>query len=94
MTTTPPRATDGEPDAIADRLDAAADGLEGVAAGAPLEIDAGPLTAVVAGMLSQLLDSSGNVSTALMRTAEDLRTARSSGEAASAPADRLGGVTP
>jgi hypothetical protein len=63
-------------DSIAGDLDSAATGLEDLAGSVPRGIDAGPMTAVVASMLSQIVDSSGNVSTAMSGTAESVRVAR------------------
>lgn len=73
-------------DAIAGDLDAAAAGLEGLAGSVPSRVDAGPMTAVVASMLSQVVDSSGNVATALSGSAESVRLARRYYERADADA--------
>lgn len=75
----------GALDTIASDLDGAAEGLEGLAGSVPRGIDAGPMTAVVASMLSQVVTSAGNVSTALSGSAESVRLAR--GYYASADAD-------
>lgn len=64
-------------DAIAADLDEAANGLEGLAGSVPSGVDAGPMTAVVASMLSQVVNSAGNVSTALSGSAGSVRLARS-----------------
>jgi hypothetical protein len=63
-------------DTIAAELDGAASGLEGLAGSVPRGVDAGPMTAVVASMLSQVVTSSGNVANALSGTAEGVRLAR------------------
>lgn len=63
-------------DSIAADLDAAADGLEGLAGSVPAGIDAGPMTAVIASMLSGIVDSAGNVSTAMSGSADAVRLAR------------------
>ena len=76
----------GALDAIATSLDGAASGLEGLAGGVPRGIDAGPMTAVVTSMLSQIVTSSGNLSTALGGTAESVRLARGYYERADADA--------
>lgn len=73
-------------DTIAGDLDAAAEGLEGLAGSVPAGIDAGPMTAVVAGMLSQLVTSAGNVSTAMSGSAASVRLARAYYERADADA--------
>ena len=63
-------------DSIAGDLDSAASGLEGLADSVPAGIDAGPMTAVVASMLSGIVDSAGNVSTAMSGSADAVRLAR------------------
>ena len=63
-------------DAIAQDLDSGASGLEGLTGGVPSGVDAGPMTAVIASMLSQVVDSAGNVSVALSGSAETGRLAR------------------
>lgn len=63
-------------DTIAGDLDRAASGLEDLAGSVPRGVDAGPMTAVVASMLSQVVTSAGNVSTALSGSAESVRLAR------------------
>lgn len=63
-------------DAIAGDLDRAARGLEDLAGGVPAGVDAGPMTAVVAAMLGQVVGSSGNVSTAMAASADGVRLAR------------------
>lgn len=64
-------------DTIASGLDSGAAGLEGLAGGVPSGVDAGPMSAVIASMLSQVVDSAGNVSVALTGAAESVRLARS-----------------
>ena len=61
---------------IAGGLDSGASGLEGLAGGVPSGVDAGPMSAVVASMLSQVVDSAGNVSVALAGAADSVRLAR------------------
>ncbi len=73
-------------DTIADDLEGAATGLEGLAGSVPRGVDAGPMTAVVASMLSQVVTSAGNVSTALSGSAESVRLARAYYERADADA--------
>jgi len=63
-------------DTIAAELDSAANGLEGLAGSVPRGVDAGPMAAVVASMVSQVVISSGNVANALSGTAEGVRLAR------------------
>lgn len=63
-------------DAIASGLDGASDALEGLAGGVPRGVDAGPMTAVVASMLSQVVTSAGNLSQALSGSADNVRLAR------------------
>ena len=63
-------------DTIAADLEGAASGLEGLAGGVPRGVDAGAMTAVVASMLSQVVTSAGNVSTAFTGAAADVRLAR------------------
>ena len=60
---------------IAGGLDSGASGLEGLAGGVPSGVDAGPMSAVVASMLSQVVDSAGNVSVALTGAADSVRRA-------------------
>lgn len=73
-------------DAIASGFDAAADGLESLAGSVPRGVDAGPMTAVVASMLSQIVTSAGNTANALIGSAESVRLARSYYERADADA--------
>lgn len=73
-------------DTIAGDLEGAASGLEGLAGGVPRGVDAGPMTAVVASMLSQVVTSAANVSTALSGSAESVRLARGYYERADADA--------
>jgi hypothetical protein len=61
---------------IATGLDAGADGLENLAGSVPSGVDAGPMTAVIASMIGQVVDSAGNVSESLSGVAELVRTAR------------------
>lgn len=62
---------------VASGLDSGAAGLEGLAGSVPSGVDAGPMSAVVASMLSQVVDSAGNVSVALTGAADSVRLARS-----------------
>jgi hypothetical protein len=73
-------------DTIAGDLEGAASGLESLAGSVPRGVDAGPMTAVVASMLSQVVTSAGNVSTALSGSAESVRLARGYYERADADA--------
>ena len=73
-------------DTIAGDLETAAGGLEGLAGSVPRGVDAGPMTAVVASMLNQVVTSAGNVSTALSGSAESVRLARGYYERADADA--------
>lgn len=59
--------------AIATSLDNAAGGLDGLDTTATSGVDAGPMTAVIAGMLSQVIDSAGNVSDVLSASADEVR---------------------
>lgn len=61
---------------IANDLNSGAEGLEGLAGGVPSGVDAGPMTAVIAGMLSQIVDSAGNVSTSMSGTADAVEVCR------------------
>jgi hypothetical protein len=61
---------------IAEDLDNGANGLEGLAGGVPSGIDAGPMTAVITSMLSQIVDSAGNVSTAMSGAADAVEVCR------------------
>ena len=63
-------------DTIAATLDKGADGLEDQAGSVPASIDAGPMTGVISSMLSQVVDSAGNVSTALTGAAGLVRLSR------------------
>lgn len=63
-------------DAITVDLEGAAAGLEGLAGSVPRGIDAGPMTAVITSMISQVVTSAGNVSIALSGSAESVRLAR------------------
>jgi hypothetical protein len=67
----------GALDSIAGDLETAASGLESLAGSVPRGVDGGPMTAVIASMLSQVVTSAGNVSTALTGSAESVRLARS-----------------
>jgi hypothetical protein len=62
--------------AIAASLDKGASGLDGLDATATSHVDAGPMTAVVAGMLSQVIDSAGNISDVLTGSADAVRECR------------------
>jgi hypothetical protein len=61
---------------IASGLDRGADGLENLAGSVPSAVDAGPMTAVVASMIGQVVDSAGNASESLSGVAELVRLAR------------------
>lgn len=63
-------------DDIATGLDSGASGVEGLAADVPTGVDAGPMTAVIAGMLGQVVESAGNVSVSLSSAAEAVRLSR------------------
>ncbi|AWB92629.1 hypothetical protein [Aeromicrobium chenweiae] len=58
---------------IAALLDRGADDLEGLAGSVPAGVDAGPMTGFVASLLSQVVDSAGNVSTASTAAADLVR---------------------
>lgn len=60
-------------DSIARDLRRGAAGMEDLADGVPEEADAGPMTAVIASMLSQIVDSAGNVSDSMNAAAEMVR---------------------
>lgn len=59
---------------IASSLDSAATGLDDLEGGVPSNVDAGPMSAVIASMLSQVVNSAGNTSAALQGAAELVRT--------------------
>lgn len=61
---------------IAGHLDTGTDGLERLAGGVPVKVDAGPMTAAIAALLAQVVDSAGNVSTSMSATAEAVRTCK------------------
>jgi hypothetical protein len=61
---------------VATTLDTSAQGLEDLAGSVPAAVDAGPMTGVIASMLSQVVDSAGNVSTALTGAAGLVRLSR------------------
>lgn len=61
---------------IATDLDTGASGLEGLSGGVPVKVDAGPMTAVIASMLAQVVDSAGNVSVAMTAAADQVRESR------------------
>lgn len=63
-------------DTIAEGLDSGASGLEGLSGSVPSGVDAGPMTAVIASMVGQVVDSAGNVSVALSGSADNVRLAR------------------
>lgn len=63
-------------DDIAQGLDSGASGLERLSGSVPSGVDAGPMTAVIASMVSQVVDSAGNVSVALSASADNVRLAR------------------
>lgn len=71
---------------IATTLDRGSDGLEQLAGSVPSGVDAGPMTAVLASMLSQVVDSAGNVSEAMTGAAEMVRLSRRYYERADADA--------
>lgn len=72
---------------IAGDLNDGAEGLEGLAGGVPSGIDAGPMTSVITSMLSQIVDSSGNVSTAMSGAADAVEVCRRYYERADADAE-------
>ena len=72
---------------ISTSLDNAATGLEDLAGSVPSGVDAGPMSAVIASMLSQIVDSAGNVSEALSSSAEMVRLSRRYYERADADAE-------
>lgn len=72
---------------IAAKLDEGATGLEELAGTVPAAVDAGPMTAVIAGMLSQIVDSAGNVSTASSSAADLVRLSRGYYQRADAEAE-------
>lgn len=61
---------------IATGLDTGATGLEGLSGSVPAGVDAGPMTGVVASMLSQIVSSAGNVSTSCSAAADQVRECR------------------
>ena len=65
-------------------LDAGARKLESAADSAPGAVDAGPMTAVIAAMLSQVTSSAANVSTSMSAAADVVRDCRSYYERADA----------
>lgn len=74
-------------DAIATSLDDGASGLEGLAGSVPAGVDAGPMTAVVASMLGQVVDSAGNVSISMTGAAALVRECRAYYERSDASAE-------
>lgn len=72
---------------IASGLNDGAEGLESLAGGVPSGIDAGPMTAVITSMLSQIVDSSGNVATAMSGAADAVEVCRRYYERADADAE-------
>lgn len=72
---------------IASDLNDGAEGLEGLAGGVPSGIDAGPMTAVITSMLSQIVDSSGNVAIAMSGAADAVEVCRRYYERADADAE-------
>jgi len=72
---------------IASSLDQGASGLENLAGSEPGALDAGPMTAVITSMLAQIVDSAGNVSTAMSSAAEAVRLSRAYYERADADAE-------
>lgn len=71
---------------MASDLDAGARRLEHAADSAPGAVDAGPMTAVIAAMLSQVTSSAGNVSTSMSAAADVVRDCRTYYERADAEA--------
>lgn len=63
-------------DSIAEGLDRGAAGLEALGGSVPSGVDAGPMSAVIASMLGQVVDSAGNVSVSLSGAAESVRQCR------------------
>lgn len=63
-------------ESVAEDLDTGAAGLEDLAGSVPGTVDAGPMSAVVASMLGQVVDSAGNVSVALSGAADGVRLCR------------------
>lgn len=72
---------------IAGDLDRGAAGLEDVAGSVPSGVQAGPMTGVIASMLSQVTNSAGNTSSALTGAAEMVRLSRRYYDRADADAD-------
>lgn len=62
---------------MASDLEAGARKLESAADSAPGAVDTGPMTAVIAAMLSQVTSSAGNVSTSMSAAADVVRDCRS-----------------
>ncbi|MCW2817924.1 MAG: hypothetical protein JWR42_711 [Marmoricola sp.] len=73
-------------DTIATALDTGARGIDDLAGTTPGGIDAGPMTGVIAGMLSQVVNSAGNVSSSLTGAASLVRLSRQYYERADAEA--------
>ena len=61
---------------MASELTAGAAHLETAADSSPSSVDAGPMTAVISAMLSQVTHSAGNVSTTMGAASEVVRTCR------------------
>lgn len=61
---------------IATTLEQGSDGLEGLAGTVPAGVQAGPMTAVIASMISQITNSAGNVSDSMAGAAELVRLSR------------------
>ena len=61
---------------IADGLGSAATSLEALAPGVPTGTVAGPMTAVISSMLSQIVTSTGNVQISLEASAANVELAR------------------
>ena len=63
-------------DTIAKKLDSGASGLEGLTSKVPAQVDAGPMSSVIAAMLSQIVSSAGNVAVSLEGSADAVRECR------------------
>jgi len=72
---------------MASDLDSGAENLDSAADSAPGSVDAGPMTPVISAMLSQITDSSGNVSTAMSAAADVVRECRAYYQRADADAE-------
>ncbi|MRJ77092.1 hypothetical protein GEV29_11115 [Aeromicrobium sp. SMF47] len=72
---------------IASMLDRGASGLDELSGSVPAGVDAGPMTGVIASMLSQVVDSAGNVSSASSGAADLVRLSRDYYQRADAEAE-------